>query len=106
VNAILDEAFFCHVGFTVDAQPFVVPTVHAREGETLYLHGALASPMLKTLTGGVTVCVTEEEDYALPCWAGVLPLQLTALPPQPDPRLPPGVAPPAAVAAWSRGARR
>jgi nitroimidazol reductase NimA-like FMN-containing flavoprotein (pyridoxamine 5'-phosphate oxidase superfamily) len=48
----------------------------------------------------------EEEDYALPCWAGVLPLQLTALAPQPDPRLPAGVAVPAAVAAWSRGGTR
>jgi hypothetical protein len=44
-----------------------------------------------------------EEDYALPCWAGVLPLQLTALAPVPDPRLPAGVAVPEAVAAWSRG---
>jgi nitroimidazol reductase NimA-like FMN-containing flavoprotein (pyridoxamine 5'-phosphate oxidase superfamily) len=30
VNAILDEAFFCHLGFNVEAQPFVIPTVHAR----------------------------------------------------------------------------
>jgi hypothetical protein len=29
VNAILDEAFYCHVGFVVDAQPFVLPTAIA-----------------------------------------------------------------------------
>ncbi len=192
MNAILDEAFFCHVGFTVDRQPFVLPTVHARVGELLYVHGSVANRMLKTLQGGASVCVTVtlldglvlarsafhhsmnyrsvmvfgtareltdpaekrgaltaivnrvmpgraaevrspdtqelnattvlslpitevsakirsgppldvEEDYALPCWAGVLPLQLTALAPVPDPRLPAGVAVPEAVAAWSRG---
>jgi nitroimidazol reductase NimA-like FMN-containing flavoprotein (pyridoxamine 5'-phosphate oxidase superfamily) len=191
VNAILDEAFFCHVGFTVDRQPFVLPTVHARVGELLYVHGSVANRMLKTLQGGASVCVTVtlldglvlarsafhhsmnyrsvmvfgtareltdpaekrgaltaivnrvmpgraaevrspdtqelnattvlslpitevsakirsgppldvEEDYALPCWAGVLPLELTALAPVPDPRLPAGVAVPEAVAAWSR----
>lgn len=34
----------------------------------------------------------DEEDYALPCWAGVLPLQLTTQPPVPDPRLAAGTA--------------
>ncbi|MEO1171422.1 MAG: pyridoxamine 5'-phosphate oxidase family protein [Myxococcota bacterium] len=29
-DAILDEALICHVGFVVDAQPFVIPTIHAR----------------------------------------------------------------------------
>jgi hypothetical protein len=44
-----------------------------------------------------------EEDYALSCWAGVLPLKLMAMPPEPDPRLPAGIPVPPAVAAWSRG---
>ena len=191
MNAILDEAFFCHVGFCVDSQPFVIPTVHARHGEQLYVHGAAASRMLRSVKGGLSVCVTvtlldglvlarsgfnhsmnyrsvmilgrarelgaaekraaldvivehvlpgraaavrpatnkelnattvlalpiteasakvrsgppadDEEDYALPCWAGVLPLKLTALAPQPDPRLPAGVALPAGLERWSRG---
>jgi nitroimidazol reductase NimA-like FMN-containing flavoprotein (pyridoxamine 5'-phosphate oxidase superfamily) len=192
VNAILDEALYCHVGFGVDGQPFVVPTVHARDGERLLVHGSVASRMLKNLSDGVSLCVTvtlldglvlarsgfnhsmnyrsvmilgaarellepaekraaldlivnrvvpgraaevrapnrkelnattvltlpiteasakirrgppldEEPDYALPCWAGVLPLQLMALAPLPDPRLPAGVVVPAALAAWSRG---
>ena len=176
----------------MDGQPYVVPTVHARIGERLYVHGSVASRMLKNLSAGVSVCVTvtlldglvlarsafhhsmnyrsvlvlgtatavtdktekrsvltaivnrvmpgraaevrepsakelnattvlglpidevsakirrgppldAEEDYALPCWAGVLPLQLMAMPPEPDPRLPHGIAVPPAVAAWTRG---
>jgi len=183
------------VGFEVDGQPYVVPTVHARIGERLYIHGSVASRMLKRLNAGISVCITvtlldglvlarsgfhhsmnyrsvlvlgtamavtdktekrtvldaivnrvmpgrttqvrgpnakelnatsvlglpieeasakirrgppldAEEDYALPCWAGVLPLRLMALPPEPDPRLKPGTPVPEAVAAWARGAGR
>jgi hypothetical protein len=192
VNAILDEAFFCHVGFSVGGQPFVQPTIHARLGELLYLHGSNANRMLKALASGTAACVTvtlldglvlarsafhhsmnyrsvmilgsarevsepaekrralkavvehvmagraaavrapsvpelnatmvlalpiteasakirtgppldAEEDYALQCWAGVLPLRLAALPPLPDPRLRPRIAPPRELTSWSRG---
>lgn len=58
VFAILDAGFVCHVGFVVDGQPFVIPTNYARDGEKLYLHGSSASRMLRTLAGGVQVCVT------------------------------------------------
>lgn len=58
VAAILDEALVCHVGFVVDGAPVVIPTAHARAGTTLYLHGAPASRMLRTLGGGVDVCIT------------------------------------------------
>lgn len=58
VHAILDEALVVHVGFVADAQPFVIPTVHARIGDRIYLHGAVASRMLKTLATGVPCCVT------------------------------------------------
>ena len=58
VYNILDTAFVCHVGFSVDGQPFVIPTNYGRSGDTLYLHGSAASRMLKTLSGGVPVCVT------------------------------------------------
>jgi nitroimidazol reductase NimA-like FMN-containing flavoprotein (pyridoxamine 5'-phosphate oxidase superfamily) len=58
IEAILDEAVICHVGFVVDEQPFVIPTIHARVGGLLYLHGSPASRMLRTLTDGVEVCVT------------------------------------------------
>jgi uncharacterized protein len=58
VYQILDTAFVCHVGFSVDAQPYVIPTNYGRSGDTLYLHGSAASRMLKTLSVGVPVCVT------------------------------------------------
>jgi nitroimidazol reductase NimA-like FMN-containing flavoprotein (pyridoxamine 5'-phosphate oxidase superfamily) len=196
VHAILDEGLYCHVGFAVDGQPYVIPTAYGREGETLYVHGSAASRMLKTLAQGVPACVTvtlldglvlarsafhhsvnyrsvvvlgearlvqdpeeksraldrivdhvapgrsrevrppnptelvqtsvlalgleevsakvrtgppvdDEEDYALPVWAGVLPLQLVPQAPVADPRLAEGTAPSAVVAAWHRpGAAR
>jgi len=43
VHEILDEGFVCHLGFTVDAQPYVIPTLYARSGDLLYLHGSQAS---------------------------------------------------------------
>jgi uncharacterized protein len=58
VYQILDSAFVCHVGFSVDGLPYVIPTNYGRSGETLYLHGSAASRMLKTLSAGVPVCVT------------------------------------------------
>lgn len=58
VNAILDEAFICHVGFVVDGQPFVIPTGFARIGEQLFIHGSAASRMLRALGGALPVCVT------------------------------------------------
>ena len=196
VHAILDEAVYCHVGFAVEGQPYVIPTAFGRDGETVYLHGSAASRMLKTLAGGVEACVTatlldglvlarsafhhsvnyrsvvilgrarpvteaseksralevivdhvapgrsaevrppndkelaatsvlalaldevsakvrtgppidDEEDYALTCWAGELPLRVAAAPPVPDPRLADGIAPSLAVAGWHRpGSRR
>lgn len=183
VYGILDEAFICHVGFVLDGQPNVIPTGFGRVDDTLYIHGSAASRMLRTLSGGVPVCVTvtlvdgivmarsgfhssmnyrsvvifgnaklveareeklaalaafseqvmpgrwkelrettdaelkgtlvlalpiteasakvrtgppkdDEEDYALPLWAGVVPLKLTAGTPIADPRLPRGIQPP------------
>src|SRR5437763_5992666 len=58
IYAILDEAYICHLGFVVDGQPFVIPTIHARVGETLYFHGSAASRMLRSLRDGVDACVT------------------------------------------------
>jgi uncharacterized protein len=58
VDQILDSAFVCHVGFSVDGQPYVIPTNFGRAEDTLYLHGSAASRMLKTLSAGVPVCVT------------------------------------------------
>lgn len=58
INAILDEGFICHVGFSVDGQPYVIPTGYARVGDDLYIHGSSASRMLRSLSEGINVCVT------------------------------------------------
>jgi nitroimidazol reductase NimA-like FMN-containing flavoprotein (pyridoxamine 5'-phosphate oxidase superfamily) len=58
VYAILDEALLCHVGFLQDGLPFVIPTLHARDGDRLLLHGSSASRMIKHLGAGNPACVT------------------------------------------------
>lgn len=188
LHAILDEGLLCHVGYVIDGQPYVTPTLHWREGDHLYWHGSSASRMLRNLSHGVPVCVTvslldglvfarsgfnhsanyrsvmalgtaelvtdreakhaalvafserlapgrwqqlrpptaqelkattvlhmplseasakvrsgppadDEADYALPVWAGVLPLRLVAGTPMPDARLPAGTPVPDYLAA-------
>lgn len=191
IEAILDEALVCHVGFVADGQPYVLPTIHARMGDRLVIHGSAASRMLRFLAEGAEVCVTatlvdglvlarsgfhhslnyrsvvvlgkaaevtdpaekrraldaviehvvpgrlsqlrphheselratrvfsipldeasakvrtgppkdDEEDYALPVWAGELPLRLVPQAPVPDPRLQPGLEPAAEVTGYRR----
>jgi uncharacterized protein len=60
VNGILDEGLVCHVGFVAnsDAQPYVIPTLYGRSGDALYIHGSVASRMLRNLERGLPVCVT------------------------------------------------
>ena len=192
IHGILDAAFLAHVGFNVNGQPFVIPTLFGRAGEKLYLHGSAASRMLRELESGVTACVTvtlvdglvlarsafhhsmnyrsvvafgtarkigdpaekrealrvisehvirgrwndvrgpvenelkatsvleftieeasakirtgppldDEEDYALPMWAGVLPLELTAKAPISDARVAAGVQVPEYVRRYRNG---
>ncbi|TNH30978.1 GNAT family N-acetyltransferase [Micromonospora orduensis] len=57
-HAVLDEAYHCALGFTVDGQPRVLPTLHVRIGDTLYLHGSTGSrPLLAARGDGLPVCV-------------------------------------------------
>jgi nitroimidazol reductase NimA-like FMN-containing flavoprotein (pyridoxamine 5'-phosphate oxidase superfamily)/GNAT superfamily N-acetyltransferase len=183
VHAILDRSLVCHVGVVVDGAPRVLPTLHARMGDSVFIHGAVGNKMLRTAAEGVEICLTatlidglvmarsafhhsvnyrsvvifgcatevtdperklaamralvehigpgrwegsrqpypkeitgtsilelpideasakvreggpidDEEDYALPHWAGVIPLRTDALMPIADPRLTPGLAMP------------
>ena len=191
IHQIIDEALLCHVSFVENEQPFIIPTIHARENEILYLHGAPASRLLKHVQAGHPVCVAitlldgivfarsvfdhsmnyrsvvlfgkgrvidsdaekthalkiitehvargrweearlpnrkeldatavvaieiesasakirtgppvdNEEDYALPIWAGVVPLKLQAGEPIPDPKLQPAIAIAQSVSNYSR----
>jgi nitroimidazol reductase NimA-like FMN-containing flavoprotein (pyridoxamine 5'-phosphate oxidase superfamily) len=186
IYQILDEALICHVGFVEDKQPYVIPINFARVGDTILLHGAIASRLLKHIGAGHALCVEvtlvdglvlarsvfnhsinyrsvvlfgsgrlvqedqaklaaleaitehlipgrwrearlpnakelkatsvvaikideasakvhggppgdDEADYALPVWAGVLPLQEMALSPVPDERMAPDIAAPAYI---------
>ena len=58
IDAILDEALICHLGFVHDGQPYVIPTIHARDDDMLYLHGSPGSRMLRNLKQGIDICVT------------------------------------------------
>jgi nitroimidazol reductase NimA-like FMN-containing flavoprotein (pyridoxamine 5'-phosphate oxidase superfamily) len=189
--AILDEALLCHIAFAVDSQPYAIPTTYGRVDDHLYVHGSSASRLLRTLAGGVPMCVTVtlldglvlarsarmhsmnyrsvvvlataapvidrderltalraiiehavpgrwreirpptdrelnetaivrvplgeasakmrfgptldlEADLAQPCWAGVVPLALTAKPPVPDARLADGILVPDQIADYKR----
>jgi uncharacterized protein len=191
VYSILDEGLICHVGFAVEGRSFVIPTGYARHDDQIYIHGSQASRMLRTLKGGIDVCVTvtlldglvlarsafhhsmnyrsvvvfgraiavddpadkavallafsehvipgrwndvreptqqelkattvlslpleevsakvrtgppldDEEDYELPVWAGVIPLQLAATAPIPDSRLEAGIEPPGYATSYTR----
>jgi len=57
LDAILDATFVCHVGFVHDGTPFVIPSIHARVGDTLYFHGSPASRMLRLMKKGAEVSV-------------------------------------------------
>ena len=58
VAGILDGGFLCHVGYVIDGKPYVTPTSYWREGDQVYWHGSSASRMLRTVAGGVEVCLT------------------------------------------------
>lgn len=189
VEAILDEALVAHLAFVDRGQPYAIPTLHARVGRTVYVHGSAAGRAMRTLGADAPACLTatlidglvlarsafhhsvnyrsvvvlgsarpvddrqerlealhafserlipgrwaevrppsdkelratqvlalpldessakirtgppvdDEDDYALPAWAGVIPIDIVARPPLPDPRLAAGIAPSDTVSAW------
>lgn len=57
IDAILDEGLVAHLGFAVDGQPYVIPTLHARVADTVYVHGSAASRMIRTLTASEPACL-------------------------------------------------
>ena len=57
-NAILDEGLVCHVAFTIENQPFIIPTGYCRVENTLYLHGSVGSHFFIQLAKGIPVCIS------------------------------------------------
>ncbi len=58
IYPIVDEALICHVGFVQDLQPFVIPMIHARLDDTVFLHGAVANRMLTHIAEGNPLCIS------------------------------------------------
>ena len=58
IAEILDAGLVAHLGFVVDGQPYVIPTLHARVGDAVYVHGAAAGRAVRTLAAGSPACLT------------------------------------------------
>jgi nitroimidazol reductase NimA-like FMN-containing flavoprotein (pyridoxamine 5'-phosphate oxidase superfamily) len=58
LEAVLDAGMVAHLGFVADGQPFVIPTLHARVDDEVYVHGSAASRTLRALAGGFAACLT------------------------------------------------
>lgn len=56
--SIIDEAKVCHVGFTLEDQPYVIPMAVGRDGSNLLLHGSVVSRLMQNLSDGLPCCVT------------------------------------------------
>ncbi|MFC1689096.1 pyridoxamine 5'-phosphate oxidase family protein [Pseudomonadota bacterium] len=57
-HKIIDESRICHVGFTLDEQPYVVPMALGRNGDRILLHGSVVSRLMTNLAEGLPCCVT------------------------------------------------
>lgn len=58
IHAILDAGMLAHVGFCIDAQPFVIPMLYARDGDAVLLHGSIASRLMNRLGEGIPACLS------------------------------------------------
>jgi len=58
IDAVLDAGLVAHLGFVTEGQPYVIPTLHARLDDHVYVHGSAASRALRVLSGRIPVCLT------------------------------------------------
>ena len=58
IFAILDEARFCHVAAIVDGRAVALPTLHSREGSTLFVHGSQSNAVLRSVIASGEACLT------------------------------------------------
>ena len=58
VDAVLDAGLVAHVAFVHEGQPICIPTLFARVGDGVLVHGSSASRTLRTLAAGAPACVT------------------------------------------------
>jgi nitroimidazol reductase NimA-like FMN-containing flavoprotein (pyridoxamine 5'-phosphate oxidase superfamily) len=58
IHAVLDASLIGHVGIVAGDRPVVIPMLYGRDGSTVYLHGSVASRLLRSLAGGIDLCLT------------------------------------------------
>lgn len=58
IHSILDEALFCTASYVLDGQPLAIPTIHARHGDWLYIHGSVGSHFIRSIENGAPVCIS------------------------------------------------
>jgi nitroimidazol reductase NimA-like FMN-containing flavoprotein (pyridoxamine 5'-phosphate oxidase superfamily) len=58
IYAVIDEAPLCHVAAIVNGGAMVIPTLHAREGDTLYLHGSPSNVVMKAVVASGEACIS------------------------------------------------
>jgi hypothetical protein len=58
IAAVLDAGIVAHLGFVDDGQPYVIPVLHARVADRVYVHGSPASRAIRLLGEGVPACLT------------------------------------------------
>ena len=58
IHRIIDEALICHIAIVQDGQPFILPVIHTRIDERLYIHGSRGSRLLQALAIGTPACIS------------------------------------------------
>jgi uncharacterized protein len=58
IHAVLDAGFLCHVGFVLNGQPCIIPTIYVRDSERLFIHGASVSRIVQGGRDEIDLCVT------------------------------------------------
>lgn len=58
IYSILDEALFCTISYSIDNQPFSIPTAFVRKENKLYIHGSVGSHFLRGIESGIPVCIS------------------------------------------------
>lgn len=49
LNKVLDDGYICHVAYDFKGSPIIIPTAYAREGDVVYVHGAIKNRMLNSM---------------------------------------------------------
>jgi nitroimidazol reductase NimA-like FMN-containing flavoprotein (pyridoxamine 5'-phosphate oxidase superfamily) len=58
IYSIMDEALFCTISYTIDGQPWSIPTAFARDGDRLLIHGSVGSHFIREIEKGIPVCIS------------------------------------------------